>query len=70
MINQETYDIVIQTLGEAIKARDTEITLLKWQVTELENAIKAAEESAKAAHACKCMAASADPFVERRSLNE
>ena len=45
MTQEEQYNILLREVAELIKSKNDEISLLRWQVTDLESKLRAAEES-------------------------
>lgn len=45
MTQEEQYNLLLREVAELIKSKNDEISLLRWQVADLESKLKAAEES-------------------------
>ena len=44
MTERERYDIILQELAEVINSKNGEISILRWQVSNLEAKLKELEE--------------------------
>lgn len=44
MTEKERYDTILQELAEVLRSKNDEISLLRWQVSTLEEKLKDAEE--------------------------
>ena len=45
MTQEEQYNLLLREVAELIKSKNDEISLLRWQVADLEVKLRAAEES-------------------------
>lgn len=45
MTQEEQYNLLLREVAELIKSKNDEISLLRWQVADLEAKLRAAEES-------------------------
>ena len=45
MTQEEQYNLLLREVAELIKTKNDEISLLRWQVADLEAKLRAAEES-------------------------
>lgn len=44
MTEKERYDTILQELAEVLRSKNVEISLLRWQVSTLEEKLKDVEE--------------------------
>lgn len=45
MTQEEQYNLLLREVAELIKSKNDEISLLRWQVADLEAKLRAVEES-------------------------